>query len=1332
MRGDWFQVSLIFLAVLVTAFFGGFLYRELFPEYKKYQNTYVALEEFRSTYTGQPPPPFDSKIKQIVLEQDDKGPAVIDRCTSCHVAVQFSHFSPTRTAEDINGNPVYDEAGLPVQEPNPDYVWGKLDQKIESLKAEGKEEEAEKLQALKTVEVGEHVYDMTKVLRAHPLMGRETRPFEYHSIDEYGCTVCHNGNGRGLTTEKAHGPVFDGQYEPEHMGPVPEFTEKDPDNDPLFAKIFNHKPGHKLLFQTTPIYVGSLLQANCVQCHNSSSTALEDAAREAGLVAERRENKSRAVEEAYQNEKSALASLVTLKDRIRKDGWNKTVEGLTQESQDYTRSQEQVKAARSQLEFVRRLQNQEKVLEKIRQSMEISLGSAQLADKLVTGEKDIDQFIEENAENPEATGSLFAKRSALRADEKLTAFALVAESTISDTAKNENVKGALTSEIDVLTSNFHRGEQLYISQACYACHRIDGLARGGVGPELTYIGKSYPWYIKESMVWPQADLKTSTMPNFHLDHEELEDLTTFLLAQKGRRPATSEASYKTQLLQWEAGYKLPWERPINPGELYDLRYSMTVFATQGCAACHRLRGFESNVGFSIEKDNEPAFKELFAEREWFRKLVPENVSGSELVKILEKNADQIDAKIINNVRADSLLEELEANYPQLVESYNTEFKFARRAKNTHFRNALSKTENDREQVALNKEWNSWKDRVNRVMMMYVQEYGLGRLIGPRPNWSGIYRSDEWLIEHFRKPSKHVARSIMPVMPFDDSKFYALTYMLNQLAVWNRNEVRKIWDTFGFDPKMAYELHCSQCHGDHLRGNGPVAEWIYPIPKNLGNADFLRNLTRANAISSIVHGVKGGPMPPWGEVGLGKSQIVGNTPVLTGHEIEQLVDWLYAPLAGGSYIQSADEVDKWKYQPEDVLEELEREGDNLNPGPPPEFIELKNQDPTLGRLGLPTGDRYLASLNHIAAVSESERISRIGKVFDVYPNPYSGDDKYVYYIKKRYYTEENLQQGKALFELNCAACHGKEADGQGYRAGTMYDAKPRMLTNFPWINMRDDLRLLRSIKYGVAGTSMTPWGDQTNSLQRLQLVMYIRSLTKDQQQRDELISAVYETFDEQDQILEQARVDQYEKVNALKEELSDIKTNALKILSSDETPKEDALGIYQQELTLNRQIKSILELDKLIVDLKDKVKKESQIYQNIGTQFLGKSFEGDLFEQYLKLLKTTNVQYELTNGKLEQTHQPQKEKEIEESGWKIFQEIQENIRVAEIEKGIIEGKLPSNERTEKIEDLNEKIQAFKGLQKVLISGLEEAKRLRERQLELYTTYETKLKKVEAQQ
>ena len=92
-------------------------------------------------------------------------------------------------------------------------------------------------------------------------------------------------------------------------------------------------------------------------------------------------------------------------------------------------------------------------------------------------------------------------------------------------------------------------------------------------------------------------------------------------------------------------------------------------------------------------------------------------------------------------------------------------------------------------------------------MMYIQEYGLGRLICPRPNWSGVFRTDEWLMEHFVKPDAHSPRSIMPAFPFDQTKFYALTHMLDVQGILNRNEVREIWKNEGFNPALAFEIHC---------------------------------------------------------------------------------------------------------------------------------------------------------------------------------------------------------------------------------------------------------------------------------------------------------------------------------------------------------------------------------------------------------------------------------------------------------------------------------------------------------------------------------------------
>lgn len=1090
MRGDRNQILLILSGLIVAALIGGFLYREIFPEYKIYQKDYVALEEFRATYTHQSLPPFQYGIKQIVLEREDKGPPVIDRCTSCHVALQIPYFSPTKIASDSSGTILRDQNGFPLKVPNENYIWQKLDIKIASLRDEKvqaqltKKEAAQhlelaaKYESLKTAHVGEYTYDVTKVLSMHPLMGNETYPFEFHPIEEYGCTSCHNGNGRGLTTDKAHGPVFDGQYEIEHMGHTPHFIESDPQNDPKFSHIFNHKPGEKLIFQTEPIYVGGLIQAKCVQCHQTTH-------------------------------------------------------------------------------------------------FQTLLGAKPAQEPTETERK---------------------------------------------------------SSIDKLTLDYKRGMELYISQACYACHRIADFSRGGVGPELTLAGENYPWYLKRKLSWPQGDLPSSTMPNMHFDQSELESLMTFLLAQKGGNSSISKTAYKAAVTAWEAGKKKQWETPVLPAKVYDLPSSMTIFATEGCAACHRLQGFESNVGFAVEKD--PNSNQLYEEQRWFRKLFPEVVHisqydeelpGSEIVSHLEKHGEEIDKRIVSDVRSNSLLEEIDQKFPGVIESYYSPFHYASRAKDDHYKSLIEKETDSAKVEELNKEWTAWKERVRRVLMTYIQVYGLGRLIGPHLNWSGIYRTDAWLMEHFRSPSGHVPRSIMPVFPFDDTKFYALTYMLDQLGVHNRNALRKVWDEHSFDPSEVYDMLCAQCHGIDRVGNGAIAEWIYPIPKNLRNPEFLRNLTKENAKYSIMHGVKGTPMPPWGEVAPNKLKTVEKLsqgiPVMKENEINYLVNWLFSNLPGGAVIRQSTDVLKWQYSPEDVLEELKKEGKKLVPE--------KKESP------LSSIDSVLHS-SLIPQMLRTKPKNDITEIFDVIDRKTDAGDK-SYFIKKEYYTPQNIEEGKEFFLTNCAVCHGNEADGNSIRAGVMTESKPRILTNLDWIQSRDDLRLLRSIKYGVPGTAMTPWGDLTNSLQRLQLVIFIRSLSLQQERREKLMTATYDAFENGQFMVETARIDNSKEMEELKDHLiilqQQLKASTKEAIKSQDSTKV-SFDLYNNVLEIEKKLNSLKEDDQKYLDLQAALKTERTTYFNLGTTLISKDVSDNLFQKYVNLIQLNNNRYSTQDHHLE--------------------------------------------------------------------------------------------------
>lgn len=1094
MFGDRYQYALIALGVAVTLFFAYFFTRELFPEYKIYQEDYVALEKFRAAYTGEKVAPFKYGVKQIVTEREDRGPAKVERCISCHVALQISDFSPTKIARDINGEIVYDAKGLPQKVANENYVWKRLDEQIAALTKEGKGREAEDLRALKTASVGDFVYDVTKVLRMHPLMGRETRPFEYHPLEEYGCISCHNGNGQGLVTDRAHGPVFDGMYAIEDEGFKPEFLEKDPEHDPPFAHIFNNKPGHRLLFQTAPIYVGALIQAKCIQCHLTSDERLQSSKSALEGVYQARQKELDYAQKSYEYEKKNLATLKKLQESLTKEGYEATLAHLTAQSQDYSLEASALEALESQLAFLKK--HPQKTLQVIAEQMT----AAQSALKIKQEQLALDQSL-------------------------LQHFVDVNTGDLPDTTTT----GALQTEVDQLIKNYKRGQDLYLSQACYACHRIAGFARGGVGPELTREGYSYPWFVKESLVWPQADLKTSTMPNYRLDHEELQDLVTYLLGQKGERSALAGTPYKRMIAAWDAGKRMTWEEPVAADKIHDVDYGMTLFATEGCASCHRLEGFTSQVGYKEGDSN------------WFKKLFPEGIAGTDIVRTLKNQGRELDAKIAPNAKEAGLLETLEKTHPGLIISLYSPFKYAQRAdSDPHY-----------------------QARLHNVLMLFVQEYGLGRLIGPRPNWSGVYRSDEWLMEHFKNPQSHVPRSIMPVMPFDDTKFYTLTYMLDVLGRQNRDRLKHLWEQTGFRPDQAYALLCAQCHGDYLQGNGPVAEWIYPIPKNLKKGEFLRNLTRERVIEALKHGVQGTPMPPWGE-SWGESArdkpIESHGAVLSNEEIEQMTDWLFSQIPGGEVIRSSGDVPKWHYSAANVVDDLNQEG----------------------------------------AQATSFKVETL---FDKVANPSDAADPFSYYIKRAYYTPENIAAGQAFFDLNCATCHGKEGDGTGLRAAALTDAKPRMLTNLDWLHSRDDLRLLRSIKFGVPGTSMTPWGDLTNAKQRLDLVVFIRSLTEQPAQRAAFLADLYATYD-----------------------------------------------------TLDLS----LSADKKWKGLREALKAEKEVYRDMGLQILTQNEAEKLLAPLEEILKLNRHKISLKNEKVVWTMTPEDEAKIESLGKEMGREIDRRL------------------------------------------------------------------------
>ena len=188
-----------------------------------------------------------------------------------------------------------------------------------------------------------------------------------------------------------------------------------------------------------------------------------------------------------------------------------------------------------------------------------------------------------------------------------------------------------------------RGEQLFKQQACYGCHKIEGLSKGNIGPELTYEGRVAGTYLTiEHQLWdPRYKVNGCVMPYFfsahahntddpfHTDEKvdpraeqaeqnnnsgvadldgpgeddiratlkdhgyiplkekqtDVDALVTFIVSQTGLNYSVSPSDRFTNI----ASYNLsnPSEVPVTVAE------GKTLFTESGCYACHYIG--QSNV-----------------------------------------------------------------------------------------------------------------------------------------------------------------------------------------------------------------------------------------------------------------------------------------------------------------------------------------------------------------------------------------------------------------------------------------------------------------------------------------------------------------------------------------------------------------------------------------------------------------------------------------------------------------------------------------------------------------------------------------------------------------
>jgi hypothetical protein len=161
--------------------------------------------------------------------------------------------------------------------------------------------------------------------------------------------------------------------------------------------------------------------------------------------------------------------------------------------------------------------------------------------------------------------------------------------------------------------------------------------------------------------------------------------------------------------------------------------------------------------------------------------------------------------------------------------------------------------------------------------------------------------------------------------------------------------------------------------------------------------------------------------------------------------------------------------------------------------------------------------------------------------------------------------------------------------------------------------------------------MTPWGDLTSSLQRLQLVMFIRTLSQEKDLRDRLDEALFQTYEPEQLIIENARIEGSQDKERLQLVLKDLKEEQIELqrgVSGGKIEPAAASKVYEAILENESKINQLQLKDEEFLRLRVNLKRERDLYYSVGIALIGKNLGDAVFTNYLEMIRLTGKRDEL--------------------------------------------------------------------------------------------------------
>lgn len=390
----------------------------------------------------------------------------------------------------------------------------------------------------------------------------------------------------------------------------------------------------------------------------------------------------------------------------------------------------------------------------------------------------------------------------------------------------------------------NKGRELFMSQNCYGCHRIEGISNGTLGPDLSDVGKKWKVdYLWESIVDPRANSKTSFMPKFNLTDDEVKALVIFLKSRRGYNYAeTTLDRYRATLNKGEAVPVAPVANSAEPvASANPVARGERLVNERACTACHKIGDKDGGIAPDL------SFEGLIKEEKWIsahfkdpRAVVPDSIMPT--FSFTDADFQSMTAYLVDQKKTPPM------NNPQEI-----------------YQNLCLRCHGD-------------NGNGQGIIATYLDPY-------PRDFTNAgfmISKTDERLVDSIKNG---VAGTSMPAwgkVLNDEQIKGVLTYINQNFTKEARREI-KPRDVPEQNPvadspesnsrgETIYLQRCTGCHGRKADGKGANSIDILPRPRNLLNQYFVNTATDRRLFDSILYGVQGTAMPPWIDYGLSKNDV----------------------------------------------------------------------------------------------------------------------------------------------------------------------------------------------------------------------------------------------------------------------------------------------------------------------------------------------------------------------------------------------------------------------------------------------------------------------------